>query len=123
MNIMFQHRFAEKVASGQKRQTIRPPRKDGKPVCRVGQMLSLRQWEGVAYRSKQVKLIEDTPCVATGKVYLSTIGCVIIGDGMSLMGDELEQFARADGFESHAEMFKYFEESHGLPFEGVLIQW
>ena len=28
-----------------------------------------------------------------------------------------------DGFDSFAEMLEWFEKTHGLPFEGQLIQW
>ena len=33
------------------------------------------------------------------------------------------RLARLDGFSSVLEMAKWFEKTHGLPFEGVLIRW
>lgn len=51
--LLFQPRFANLVAAGTKRQTIRPTRKI--PIVR-GDDLSLRQWQGLPYRSKQVEL-------------------------------------------------------------------
>jgi len=33
------------------------------------------------------------------------------------------RLARLDGFKSAAAMFDWFEKTHGLPFEGLLIRW
>jgi hypothetical protein len=34
-----------------------------------------------------------------------------------------ESFAHADGFACWEEMRQWFENQHGLPFTGILIQW
>jgi hypothetical protein len=34
-----------------------------------------------------------------------------------------DQIARDDGFSDFAEMKAFFQETHGLPFLGVLIKW
>ncbi|MCH7761968.1 hypothetical protein IIA15_11310, partial [candidate division TA06 bacterium] len=33
------------------------------------------------------------------------------------------ELARADGFESVADLVDFIRETHGLPFEGTLIGW
>jgi len=37
--------------------------------------------------------------------------------------EHLDIFAILDGFTDWAEMIKWFEDTHGLPFEGILIKW
>jgi uncharacterized protein YqfB (UPF0267 family) len=56
--IMFQPRFARLVESGAKTQTIRvkSKAKHPRPLPKPGDFLSLREWEGKPYRSKQRKL-------------------------------------------------------------------
>lgn len=128
----FQPRFAELVASGAKRQTIRGERKDGLSPA-PGDVLSLRAWVGLPYRSKQRLLRSEEVCVA--------VGTVEIGENFAKMdtpfdkewyeqsmknpagGCEFEYLARADGFASFEEMRAWFREQHGLPFRGVLIRW
>ena len=85
--LMFQPRFHDAVAAGEKTQTIRPPRK--RPI-RVGDSLSLRAWTGAAYRSPQCELRRAT-CVAASRV---VIGADFADDGE----------ARRDGFGDAAEM-------------------
>lgn len=122
MNLLFQPRFADKVASGEKTQTIRPPRKDGKPNVKVGQLLSLRKWEGKPYWSKQVKLREDAPCKAISPVAISSGGIITL-DGKDLPKLVAKVFAQRDGFDDVEDLLKYFAANGGLPFTGVLIQW
>ena len=45
-------------------------------------------------------------------------------DGQLLKYDEMLNFAQADGFADHWDMFKWFEETHGPnTFEGIVIEW
>lgn len=103
---MFQPKFHAKVASGEKRQTIRPPRK--RPI-KAGDRLSLRAWTGAAYRSPQREL-RAAVCEA--------VECVTIGKNFA---DDDE--ARRDGFKDSAEMREWFRKVHGLPFTGDRISW
>lgn len=116
--LMYQPQFHEAVRTGEKRQTIRPPRRDGKPICKVGDILSHRGWEGVAYRRKQQRLRDDSPCLSVGHVLLAE--CIEV-NGVKVA--DPDEFARADGFTDAREMCLYFLNNGGLPFEGVLIQW
>lgn len=116
--LMFKERFAPLVESGEKRQTIRPPRK--RPI-KVGDSLSLRKWSGRAYASKQTILRDGEKCIAVRSVVMQTDRVTV--DGWSQSMDWLDSFARADGFANYGDMLKWFNETHGLPFEGVLICW
>ena len=112
----FQEQFAPAVVFGEKRQTIRKPRK--RPTRR-GDKLYL--YTGM--RTKQCRrLLNPTPCTAVVPV-------VIERDSITLRCTHytaswwLEAFAKDDGFESWAEMRAWFEETHGLPFNGEIVQW
>ena len=120
----FQPRFAELVANGAKTQTIRANRKDGRfPVA--GDVLSLRAWSGKPYRSKQRQLRPECPCVASSEILIISVGVVETKSPWVrvLDNDQLDVFAKADGFADFAEMVAWFDETHGLPFSGVLIGW
>ncbi len=125
--IMFQDRFAQKVERGDKPHTIRPELKY--PIF-VGDILDLRQWSGKPYRSKQRKLRTAICCQKSGVVVhrdgveLSpgTMRVIFLGE-TGARRDLLEHFARRDGFTDWAEMRQWFDDTHGLPFEGVLIEW
>lgn len=122
--ILFNHYFAARVADGTKRQTIRRPRK--RPI-RVGQVLSLREWEGAPYRSKQVHLRYGV-CTAVEPVLIDTFWHpawplrIEVG-GVRLAPCGVRRFAEADGFDSPEDMEQWWFDVHGLPFEGELIQW
>ncbi len=127
--LMFQPRFTDPIRSGQKCQTIRPPRK--RPI-KIGDDLSLRQWEGKAYRSPQVE-IAAVRCSGVFEIEVRSNG-ITIGEADDFVNPrppritasaELNAFAQGDGFESWMEMRKYItqQSGYGLPFSGVLIQW
>jgi hypothetical protein len=121
--LMFEPRFHELVASGKKRHTIRGRR--ARPI-KAGDYLSLRRWDGKPYRSRQLVLVEDVVALSVRLIVIDVDpeGPVIKIDGQDLMhpaaGDE---FARRDGFADAAELVAWHEAAHGLPFEGVLIEW
>lgn len=125
--IMFKPQFAPLVQSGAKLQTIRPRRVR---AVLTGDVIDAREWIGKPYRSKQRKL-----CVGTGigtegviihrngvEISPGTLRCFYMGAGTKRR-DLLDTFARADGFSGWDAMRDWFNETHGLPFEGVLIKW
>lgn len=120
ISLMFQPRFAAPILAGTKCQTIRPPRK--RPIV-VGQWLSLRRWEGKAYRSEQIE-IAAVRCSGVFEITVSH-DTIAIGGIASARLTVLNTFAHGDGFESWGAMKKYYElpGGYGLPFSGVLIQW
>jgi hypothetical protein len=109
---MFKPQFAAMVKAGTKRQTIRPV---PKRMPKVGDLESWRQWSGRPYNSPQIELARVRLISVTAiKIYASHI------DAWTGVG--IEDFARADGFESFAEMAIWFQREHGLPFRGILIK-
>ena len=121
--VMCQPRFAPLVKAGTKPHTIRLKRKLY-PV-QVGDLLSLREWSGVPYRSKQILLREEV-CTAVKPVKITfRFGHVLfcVGKNNPLYTEQANALAVADGFRDVDEMLEWFEATHGLPFRGVLIEW
>lgn len=118
--LMYHKRFAPPILAGTKTQTIRPDRK--RPI-EVGDALSHRIWEDVAYRSRQVELLANR-CIGTFVIRL-TIDFIQIGVGSVIStASGLDEFSIRDGFESWAEMRSYWvtgDHHYGFPFTGVLI--
>ena len=100
--LMFDRMFVDAIASGVKRQTYRQPR--ARPI-RPGDTISLRYWEGVAYRSKQIKIAE--------------VVCTSVEPAQLNASDIIHQHAVDDGFPDREAMIDYFD----LPFQGYLIRW
>ena len=118
---VFKPQFASLVESGVKCQTVRPtPKRLPKP----GDRISLRMWTGKPYRSKQ-RVLREAEISAVEKITLCDTGReLLVGIGnKSLTPEELNAFAAADGFKNGLELFSWFEATHGLPFEGVVIKW
>jgi len=114
--IMFQPRFATLVELGQKTQTIRASAR-----CLPGDPLSLREWTGKPYRSKQ-RVLRDVKCRRVD--YIDLYENEYCSDGKRFTHEkELNKFARADGFKCWGELRAWFQKTHGLPFNGELISW
>lgn len=129
----FKAEFADKVASGEKRQTIRAIRK--RPF-QEGDRLQL--YTGMRTQNCR-KLVEPDPvCREVWEIELKGKGklislCQLLPAGRRLQpdrvlikvlgGDSVDAFAEADGFTNADEMFSFFEHAHGLPFKGQLIIW
>lgn len=110
------------VTEGTKPHTIRPKRK--RPI-KVGDKLSLRKWSGSAYRSKQIVLRESS-CVRVSDFMIfkpRNASPSILIDGLAQNARAAEVLAFNDGFSSSTEMLAWFEQTHGLPFRGDLIEW
>lgn len=116
--LLFERRFWEPIVSGHKVHTIRRPRK--RPI-NPGDAISLRGWEGKAYRSRQCVLSEET-CVIVRNCWIEVQGIVINGYRFS-EPEELDAFAVSDGFTDWAQMRTYNDFFRNLPFSGELIQW
>jgi hypothetical protein len=116
---MFKPRFARLVEAGTKRQTVRPWRNN--PV-HVGDELSLREWTGGPYRSKQ-RILKTAVCVATTPFSIRR-GSVLI-DGRCVLMDVLHSFALNDGFRDEMEMVSWFAHEHqeSEDFEGFVTYW
>ena len=114
---MFKPRFAALVEAGTKTQTVRPtPAR----MPKAGDKLSLRTWTGKPYRSKQ-RVLREATVLYVARIKLDVFDMWF--DGALASEAEQEAFAVADGFSCANEMLDWFENEHGLPFEGVVIVW
>jgi hypothetical protein len=114
---MFKPQFAPLVEAGTKLQTVRPT---PKRVPQAGDRISLRAWTGKPYRSKQ-RVLRDATISSVERVKIDVQTLEIDGERMGCV--ECDEFAIADGFKCFPEMLAWFEDTHGLPFEGVIIHW
>lgn len=118
----FMQQFALLVEMGQKRQTIRAQGKR-RHAC-PGECLQLYTGQRTKACRKLVK--PDPVCSSVQRVDL-VWGCSgsqrdiqIYVDGTCVDSDI---FATADGFENVDQFKDFFLNTHGIPFEGVLIKW
>lgn len=117
MNLMFQPQFEPLIVSGRKYHTIRPKRK---VPLRPGQPLSLRVWTGKPYRSPQ----REFHAANVQKVVPIRIESNrVILDGKELTVPEIKELAWHDGFADAFSARDWFQNTHGLPFEGEIIYW
>jgi len=115
----FQKQFASRVASGQKRQTIRATGK--RRHARSSDALQLYMGMRTKACRKLVspdplcrEVLPITMCECNGIVFIHIDGKLI---------DDAEALAVADGFRTLGEFLQFFRKTHGLPFQGVLIRW
>lgn len=125
----FKAQFAEDVEDGRKRRSIRAPRKDGRDP-KAGDDLQL--YTGM--RQKGCRKLGAAKCWRVRTVEIDGTGVTL--DGFRLYGgyalayeggvqpDRYDgDFAMADGFHGFGDLRDFFEEQHGLPFKGLLIEW
>lgn len=117
---MFKPQFAPLVEAGSKRQTVRPtPKRMPKP----GDRISLRCWSGAPYRSKQ-RVLREAEITEVHDVRIDAHGvCLYEQRSGAGWAPDREAFAKADGFRSWDQMRAWFEETHALPFVGVVLYW
>lgn len=115
----FKKEFAPGVESGEKRQTIRRNRKDGKrPV--PGDTAKL--FTGL--RTRGVRLLRAETVTECMSVRMHIDEGVIVIDGRALSYLERDDFAKADGFATVAEMLLWFRNQHETyDFEGFCVRW
>lgn len=122
----FKARFADAIASGRKRQTVRANRKRH---ARPGELLQL--YMGMRTRHCR-KLVADPVCrsVEAIRINVDEDGRLAIGlptkggNARFLNRSDRQRFAEADGFSSEADMHAFWATEHGYGlFEGVLISW
>ena len=117
----FQQQFAPLVESGEKRQTIRAYRKDGRDP-KVGDRLFL--YTGM--RTKQCRKLGEATAVAVVPILMEVNRLYRIGPrgGRIRIPDyKFRSIAWRDGFSDSVSMTRWFDETHALPFEGLLIRW
>lgn len=111
----FQTRFAPAVESGEKTTTFRVLGK--RRHARPGEMLQL--YTGM--RQKGCRLLRTVPCRAALPLVIDRHGMVL--GGSRLTAGEVDALAKSDGFASGEDMIQWVKDTHGVPAEGVLIEW
>lgn len=114
----FKSQFAPLIETGHKTQTIRSIGKRRPPV--PGEELQLYTGQRTKYCRK---LLSPDPLCLSVTLILIHYELGIKLDDRWLTRDECEALAVADGFDSYSAFFRFFKDTHGLPFKGVLIQW
>jgi hypothetical protein len=107
--------FKSKIQDGSKTQTIRKPWK--RPI-KVGDRLYL-YWK---QRTAECELLLYTNCVDVTPVTIKDLGFVA-GETKKDWDMTNDEFAHADGFDDWAALVDWFDKTHGLPFEGIVISW
>lgn len=110
----FKQTFASDVESGVKRQTIRAKRKH-RP--KAGQTAYC--FHGM--RTPKCRCLGAWPICRVRDVRIND--CGILLDGGAVLDNDLNTFARADGFKTWPIMLEWFRATHCFPFHGDLIQW
>lgn len=113
--INFQKQFIDLIVSGEKRQTVRPIRKN--PI-KTGDTLMLY----VGMRTKQCRKLREVVCKEVLPIQISLYGQIFL-DEEYLSLDNIIDLARADGFCVTLNFFEFFNKQYGLPFSGALIRW
>jgi hypothetical protein len=109
--------FRDKILDGSKRQTIRAVRKN--PI-NEGQTLYM-WWK---QRSPQREKLGEAKCTKTTPITIQETKAILTyPDSGDYEIVHLDKFAIADGFDNWQQLIEFFDEAHGLPFEGVLIEW
>ena len=108
----FKRRFADAVRDGTKIQTVRREGKR-KPIV-TGTQLQL--YTGM--RTRGCVKLRDAVCSGTSAISMTETSGFFLG-GRWLESDEIEAFAKKDGFVDAASMFDFFNP----PYDGWVIRW
>lgn len=123
----FQHQFCEPIDAGTKGGTIRANMR--KRHAREGDSLQLY----FGMRTRACRLVKRTVCLGSWPIWLCFDG---VGQGVVVTpapdvqhcingSDELQAFARFDGFEDWRHLIAFWAETHGpgKEFQGRHIRW
>lgn len=122
----YQRRFAPLIKLGIKTQTIRGPRNRH---ARPGELI--QHYTGLRTKAA-AKICSDTRCVRVDPITLrfspSLGGAPVLLNAVEIDGfkvNDLDHFARLDGFEGRRDMSAFWVQQHGpmAEFHGVLIIW
>ena len=108
--------FKEKVKSGAKCQAI--AKKSRKNPIKAGDKLDL-YWK---QRSPESEKLGEAICKRIDSIEITASYFSLPYIFASTM-NVLNAFAIAYGFDNWNQLIEFFEETHGLPFKGVLIEW
>lgn len=114
----FQKKFVPMILDGSKCQTIRRERKN---FIKVGDKLFLN----TGMRTRGCRRIKEAICTEIQYIqFVNWFGDQkVLVDNHILLFSEMEELAKADGFESFSDFLHFFERQYGPDFEGVIIHW
>ena len=117
-SLNFKRQFAEAVANGTKRQTIRAR---GKRAWKVGDHLAIHVGGRVVGTAtccfvKDIILDTETPEILLRRNDGS-------GEFRRLNEDEMLELAKKDGFDTLSEFLAYYSHKYGSRISGQLILW
>lgn len=115
----FSGQFAPAVQSGEKRQTFRRERLNGK---RPQPGDTFKGYSGL--RTHRAKLLVEAPVVQCRGARLDVRERTLVIDGHNLSERERQEFARHDGFPDFDTALKWFADTHiQHEIEGFLVEW
>jgi hypothetical protein len=115
----FKRQFVALILAGIKKQTIRA---DRKRHARPGEDIQL--YTGV--RTKQCRKIGTAICFSVTPVTINLKdNNVVVGGDIRHGWDQLDKFARSDGFDGWPDMRAFWHQNHPTVqvFSGVMIRW
>lgn len=110
----FKKQFADVVETGEKRCTIRAIRKR---QFRTGDTL----YHFTGMRSASCRRLGTTMATRVRPIVIYDSNVRV--EGHDLAPFDIQTLAQADGFSSTNDFFRFFKETHELPFYGQLIEW
>ena len=129
---LFMFSFVPKLRSGTKTQTIRPLPSRAQDLPQESDIIDARHWFAKPYRSPQMAILTARITrvrrveIHANEIRIGMPNGELIGswNATNVTGaKQMESIAKADGFDSWAHLATWFRATHGLPFEGILIEW
>jgi hypothetical protein len=111
----FKKEFASAVERREKRMSIRA--RDRFPL---GKKLQL--YTGLRTKAARKLVAEDPTILSVTPIRLGGAAGIVVA-GIELTRAAAEQLAIDDGFETIEAFVAFFDKTHGLPFEGVIVRW
>ena len=114
----FKARFVPMIESGEKHQTIRALRLDGRNP-KKGDTLYL--YTGM--RTKNCRKLKEVVCKSVEQITIEECSTIIFVGVAPLTINQMIKMSKSDGFETLYDFVDFFRKTHGLPFHGLLIKW
>ena len=114
----FKARFVPMIESGEKHQTIRALRLDGRNP-KKGDTLYL--YTGM--RTKNCRKLKEVVCKSVEQITIEECSTIIFVGVAPLTINQMIKMSKSDGFETLYDFVDFFRKTHSLPFHGLLIKW
>jgi len=114
----FSKEMSPKVRSGEKKQTIRAKRKDGRDP-KVGQKQKL--YEGL--RTRKSRLIKTVVILNRTPIIIDLTNKTVHVNGVNLLHRHIRKLAHNDGFGNVEDFFTFFGKNNVHIFDGYIYKW